>query len=135
MNQNDYLKTFGKILNEILRTTERKNSDYAKSNDAFANFRTSAKISGVGVERGILVRMADKFARIENLLFNEAKVKEESIEDTLIDLAVYAIILTIYRRSKYEKDDDVLKGKDEIWPSSKLGTSRAPITESNKYEP
>ena len=36
---------------------------------------------------------------------NEAKVSEEAIEDTLVDLANYAIIMSLYVKSK--KEDSV----------------------------
>ena len=41
-----------------------------------------------------LVRISDKFNRLENLLMgNDAKVKDERVEDTLLDLANYCIML------------------------------------------
>ena len=50
-----------------------------------------------------LVRMDDKLQRVEQLLLHSdgLKVKEETVEDTLIDLANYAIMLVIeLRRNK-----------------------------------
>lgn len=44
--------------------------------------------------------MTDKISRIANLIHSEAKVKDEKITDTLIDLAVYAIIMKIYLDTK-----------------------------------
>ena len=41
---------------------------------------------------GIIVRLSDKIARLQNLVQNEGKPKvDESIEDTLEDIAGYAI--------------------------------------------
>lgn len=75
-----------------------KNEDYAASQDPFKNFR-SAKLLGMSVEQGILLRMQDKMARCANLLQSQQKVKDESIEDTLLDLMNYANILCLYRQS------------------------------------
>ena len=92
--------TFG----QCLQTAIAKNSDYGGSNkDPYANFRNST-IAGVSVEQGIVVRMADKISRIGTLLQKEAKVKDEAIEDTLMDLINYTAILKSYlKNSKDEK--------------------------------
>lgn len=53
-----------------------------------------------------LVRMEDKWNRLSNLLSNEKEgyIKSESVEDTLIDLANYAIMTALYLRGK-DTDD------------------------------
>lgn len=102
MNRADYLEAFEAITDRMLDTTRRKNGDYADGDDAFQNFRMVEHAGIATVEQGILTRMSDKFQRAANLLQpgREAQVKDESVEDTLIDNAVYSIILLIYRRSK-----------------------------------
>lgn len=85
-----------------VETSKRKNADYAGDSDPFANFRLVEMLGICSVETGILVRMTDKMARITNLL-KEGKtnqVKDESVDDTLIDLANYSVILAAYRESK-----------------------------------
>lgn len=49
-----------------------------------------------------LVRMEDKWNRLSNLMStgNEGYIKSESVEDTLIDLANYAIMTALYLRGK-----------------------------------
>lgn len=68
-------------------------------------------IAGMG-EVGITVRLWDKIARLLNLMgfnvqtgqINPGQVpKNESIDDTLLDLASYAIIMLVYRRGKWGK--------------------------------
>ena len=102
MNQEQYLKEFKKITDEMYRITLRKNSDYASEADAFKNFRgidflTNGQITA---GEGILVRMTDKIQRIANLMYKDAVVKDEAITDTLIDLANYSIILSILLKNK-----------------------------------
>lgn len=79
---------FKAIAQEMADTYEAKNADYG---DSF-----SKSIEKHGPVAGI-VRMSDKFNRLENLLLNQgtAKVNDESVIDTLTDLANYAIMLRI----------------------------------------
>jgi hypothetical protein len=102
VTQNQYLVEFKKLTDLMYETTSKKNADYADADDAFANLRVVSDLTGgkVSTEVGILTRMSDKFKRFAGLLFKEAKVVSESIEDTLLDLAVYCLILILYLRSK-----------------------------------
>lgn len=78
-----------------------KNSDYATQIDPFSNFRVCESL-GIPTEVGLIVRMSDKMARISNLIKPgvEAKVKDESVLDTLSDLANYSMILRMYIEQK-----------------------------------
>lgn len=89
----DYLENFQKITQQMLQLTEAKSADYASDSDPFANFRTFGEL-------GILVRMSDKFARLKTALVDkkEMSVSKETIEDTILDLATYAVLLLSYRR-------------------------------------
>jgi hypothetical protein len=81
---------FYQLLEEIAELHSRKNHDYAKTEEPLSNF-TRSKALGVEPWRGVLVRMSDKWARIEQLASGK-KAKNESMRDSLIDLAVYALI-------------------------------------------
>ena len=72
----------------------QKNRDYGNS---FAQHRLRRKDS-------ILVRLYDKYLRIEQLMNSEAKVKDESIEDTLLDLANYCILEVVERYIEKEAE-------------------------------
>lgn len=80
-----------------LETMRKKNSDYAKPENEFANFEASLRI-GVPVQTAILIRMQDKMTRIENLLFHTPAVADESMDDSLDDLINYATILKARRQ-------------------------------------
>lgn len=75
-----------------LALVETKNKDYAKTSDAFANFRLSEMV-GVTAQRATLVRVADKLARVSNLLDKDNEVKDETIDDTINDIINYMAIL------------------------------------------
>ena len=75
---------FNEILENIRYTHDKKNDDYKDSySDTMKRFGTK---SG-------LVRIYDKFNRIENILDSEGKANFESAEDNLQDLATYAIMM------------------------------------------
>ena len=78
---------FNEILENIKYTHDKKNDDYKDSySDTMKRFGTK---SG-------LVRIYDKFNRIENILDSEGKANFESAEDNLQDLATYAIMMLEY---------------------------------------
>jgi len=89
----EYLENFADITKEMLDLTTKKSNDYASDEDPFANFRTFGEL-------GILVRMSDKFARLKTALYDrkDMAVSDETAEDTILDLATYAILLLCYRR-------------------------------------
>jgi hypothetical protein len=72
-----------------------KNADYGTDADPFANFKDVVE-DGLTVERGMTVRMRDKMRRITNLLDKEATVKGETVNDSLLDLANYALIMFVW---------------------------------------
>lgn len=90
----DYLHDFATITSEMLELTRKKNNDYGGESDPWKNFREFGEL-------GILVRMSDKWARIKSALQEkrELQVSDETVEDTIKDLAVYSIILLIWRRA------------------------------------
>ena len=53
-------------------------------------------------EYGVLVRTWDKVSRLKNLLQNNNEPKHESIEDSWLDLANYAIIGVLCRRNLWK---------------------------------
>lgn len=81
---------FYALLEEIADLHSRKNHDYAKSSDPLSNFRKSQAF-GVLPSRGVMVRMSDKYSRIEQLASGK-KAKNESLRDSLIDLSVYSLL-------------------------------------------
>ena len=77
------------ILNEIRQLHNRKNADYGDSfNKTLDEFGLVASAT----------RMSDKFNRFKSLIKNSAQVSDEKIEDTLIDLASYAIMTIKWMR-------------------------------------
>ena len=75
------------ICEEINNLYERKNHDYGDS------FHQTFAEEGMAMAR---IRLGDKFSRFKTLSRGgEQKVNDESIRDTLIDLANYAIMTVV----------------------------------------
>lgn len=81
----DRTAMFRDITEQMADLYEKKNKDYGNS--------YTKSIERYGSVAG-LVRISDKFNRLENLMLNgECEIKDENIKDTLMDLANYAIML------------------------------------------
>lgn len=76
--------SFKKITDEMNALYERKNHDYGNSfSDTFEKLGTVSAVT----------RMYDKMNRIVSLVSTkEQKVNDESLRDTLIDIANYAVM-------------------------------------------
>lgn len=87
----DYDKSdmFSDITIEMLETYIKKNNDYG---DSFGKMYKEFGLTGSAI------RISDKINRFKTLINTNSKVKDESIEDTLLDLANYAIMTVIEMR-------------------------------------
>ena len=91
---NKQSERFYEILDTIKDLHDAKKHDYGNS-DVFANFRLS-ELAGISPWKGSVVRMGDKYARISNYIKKgDFKFKEESIKDTLMDMAIYSLITIV----------------------------------------
>lgn len=99
----ELLTFFDSFVAQMRETIQAKNQDYTGSsaNDPFANF---TRVKALGIcepEVGFLTRMTDKLSRLASLLTTgKQAVADESVTDTLQDLAAYSILLAAYLRSK-----------------------------------
>ena len=82
---------FNTLLDQIKDTHEKKNHDYGNS------FAKSMDEFGMPAAA---IRLSDKLNRFKSLIKSEAQVKDESIEDTLLDMAAYAIMTVEYLKKK-----------------------------------
>jgi hypothetical protein len=94
-NLNDNEKAFKSIVDSMFTTYQKKNADYG---DSFTKL-----FQKFGMQ-SVLIRLMDKYNRLESLSApgKNAKVNDESLEDTLLDLANYAI-LTVMELRKDKK--------------------------------
>ena len=97
MTEPDLIKAIQQQCDTLKTVLVRKNTDYGAS-----AFNPPALAPWVGPKTAILVRMSDKISRLNNLQGAE-KPNYESIEDTILDLAGYAILLLV----EMQKNKDV----------------------------
>lgn len=95
------------ILIDMVRINRRKRADYAKDGDPLSNFfRTAEIMRGKGYAdwdalTSVEYAIAIKQARLEALRINGRleQTQNESVRDTLLDGAVYAVLqLAVYDR-------------------------------------
>ena len=90
---------FKKILAEIQAMHDKKQADYGSTADPFANVRASEDF-GIPGWIGCLTRGNDKLKRLQKAAKGGSLINE-SIEDSLLDLAVYTVIaLVLYRETQ-----------------------------------
>lgn len=97
MTRKEYLQYFETTVQEMYELTKRKNHDYSNDSNPFANFTRVEAMDICTTEVGFLTRMMDKMSRISTFVKKgELKVKDESVKDTLKDLATYSILFMAY---------------------------------------
>lgn len=92
----DNVVRFDALAAEISLMYERKNTDYGDS------FGRSVEKYGL---ISALTRISDKFNRLESLILKgeHAEVSDESLDDTLKDLAAYCIMTVVARQQQKTK--------------------------------
>ncbi len=105
MNKSEYLAFHKAACEKMIETTRRKNADYTGiDQDPFANFTACERQGICSTETGFRVRMTDKLMRLDSFIQKGIlEVKDETVEDTLFDLANYCILLAGYIESKRRK--------------------------------
>lgn len=107
MDDRQFLEYHKECCDKLQLIVSAKNHDYAGFDrvDAFANFTLVEKAGITSVEAGFLTRMMDKIARVSSFVKQGViKVDTEKIEDTLLDLANYSILMAGYIKSKKENN-------------------------------
>lgn len=101
-------KEFKDLLNQMWTIRQDKRQDYnvqAKGNFLeIENFKM-AELFGVPAWVGIMIRISDKFTRLASFVrkgYNA--VKDETVEDTLLDMANYSLLCLIEYRKQKEKE-------------------------------
>ena len=107
----DRIQMHKDICKELNETYEKKNHDYG--NSFGETFDKLGVISAV-------TRISDKYNRLVSLCTKseeERKVKDESITDTLLDMANYCIMTVIELHKNNRKEDTSLRNvaQDDDW--------------------
>ena len=94
---------FHEILAELGELHDRKQQDYGRGDDPFANVRASGEW-GVKSWIGAMIRLTDKVRRLQAYAL-KGRLANEGVEDSLRDIAVYAAIaLVLFEQECGPKD-------------------------------
>lgn len=94
MNRKQLFKRIKKLQKREMKIIKEKNVGYSSKKDVLENFRFVGEI-------GLIGRMGDKLIRAKNVIKRgKSNLKDESIEDTLMDLSNYANLLIVFLEVK-----------------------------------
>jgi hypothetical protein len=95
---------FDKLFTDLFKTRleliQKKRNDYAGELNVFSNFEETARQMEMTVEQIFLFWITIKRQRLANLLLNCKTPKNESLEDTLNDLANYTDLFAIWKKGQ-----------------------------------
>lgn len=86
-------QSFHDILAQMGALHDKKQKDYGVIGDPFKNVRNSEDF-GVAPWVGCMIRANDKMKRIQSFA-QKGELANESLEDSLLDLAVYSVIALV----------------------------------------
>ena len=86
---------FTRLLQDMAETHNLKNADYAHG-DPYSNFTEAAATAGCSIDAVFAVLIGIKLARLRALAINGTEPNNESIQDSRLDLAVYAALWASY---------------------------------------
>lgn len=72
----------------------KKSQDYSVDTDVFLNFNRGEVLGFASAESGLMLRVVDKISRISAFLNRgELSVDNESVEDSILDIINYMVLL------------------------------------------
>lgn len=103
MTRDELLRCHIELTKKAYDLMKRKNADYAGRSgvEPFANFTRCESMGICTTEAGMLVRLTDKLSRLSSFVEAGAfQVKDESLEDTCVDIINYAILFQSFVQDK-----------------------------------
>lgn len=108
MKLNQQTAHFNSMVERMRDILFKKGNDYANT-DRLSNFKLAGTIAGGSAETNCLNLIATKVARLGVLLNSNGTPNNESIRDSIIDLANYAVLLDMIVA---EKESESMPGWD-----------------------
>lgn len=94
MTKQEQQQFFDEYVNKMREVLLNKGDDYANA-DRLSNFKFAGLIAGGNAKTNCLNLIATKVARLGVLLNSNDKPKNESVSDSILDLANYAMLLAM----------------------------------------
>jgi hypothetical protein len=84
-----------------------KGDDYSPADDPLRTLRQGSEALGLDAATGIALRLSDKMARLQNITRKgRASVSTETVYDTALDIAGYAVLLCALIDSERNEEDE-----------------------------
>ena len=99
MNQQEQIKHFEAFTTQMKEILFKKGNDYANT-DRLSNFKLAGSICQLKAEQNCLSLIATKVARLGVLLNSEKTPDNESVQDSVLDLANYSVLLSMILKDK-----------------------------------
>ena len=93
MNKEQQERCFDELVQQMRQLISKKREDYA-GEDVLSNFKVAGSVCGLSPEQQCLSLVATKVARL-GVLLKGKKPNNESIKDSVIDLANYSVLLAM----------------------------------------
>jgi hypothetical protein len=94
MTRDELFQLHEDICRRALVIMRHKSADYASGTDPFANFKRGEILGFASAEEGLMLRVIDKISRISTFLKKgELKVGNETVQDSILDVINYMILL------------------------------------------
>lgn len=95
----DDYSDIGTAIAELHEILVKKNEDYRVTSGEFSNFHFAGDVSGMSVHDVMMAQIGIKIGRIKGLKNGLSRdTNFESLEDSIRDLAGYAVLLYAYTR-------------------------------------
>ena len=94
MTKQEQQEFFDEYVNKMREVLLNKGDDYANA-DRLSNFKLAGLIAGGNAKTNCLNLIATKVARLGVLLNSNDEPKNESVSDSILDLANYAMLLAM----------------------------------------
>lgn len=90
-------KELAEVLHRMKELLDRKSEDYSDQSDLFSNFFKTGAMTGLGTEASFKLLIATKVARVMELTGSSREPSNESVDDTILDLANYSALWLAWR--------------------------------------
>ena len=108
MTQEEQKAFFNNFVNTMREVMIFKGMDYSNQ-DKLSNFKLAGDICGIGAELNCLSLIATKVARLGVLLNAKNAPNNESIQDSILDLANYTLLLAMILKDNEIETIDLIK--------------------------
>ncbi len=111
MNKDQLDSLLNDLFVTVKNTLHKKSKDYASEGDILSCFKKVAEINNSDSKNVLMNQISIKVVRLGELLSANKAVNNESIQDTIIDLIGYSVLIYGLLNNKNLPKDGIVTGK------------------------